>query len=122
MIQASAIDHICVRVRSLPQSQEYCERVFGVTCRPRDGDPRRLIVESENAHFLLSENAGDGTFIATQHLSLQVESLAEVTAHLRNLGITDDTLGEVCFFARRNYAGCEWRDPDGIRLECVEVT
>ena len=122
MIRARAIDHIRLWVRSLPKSQKYYERVFGVTCCPRDGDPRTLVVETENVHFFLSENTGDGTFIAKQHLSLQVESLAEVTAHLGNLGITDYTLGEVCFFAHRNYAWCEWRDPDGIRLECVEVT
>ncbi len=93
-----------------------------MTCRPREGDPRTLIVESQNVHFFISENEGDDRFIARQHLSLRVASLADVTAHLGNLGITDYTVGEVRFFARSNYKWCEWRDPDGIRLECVELT
>ena len=122
MIRAKAIDHICLWVRSLSASQKYYERVFGVACRPRDGDPRTLIVESQNVHFFISENEGDDRSIAKQHLSFQVESLAEVTEHLTKLGITEYTLGEVRFFAHRNYKWCEWRDPDGVRLECIEVT
>jgi hypothetical protein len=59
-------------------------------------------------------DSADGTSAGRQ--------VAEVTAHLRNLRIMDHALGEVRFFAHRNYAWCEWRDPDGIRLECVEVT
>lgn len=122
MIRARAIDHICLWVRSLSESKRYYEKVFGVVCYPRKDDPKTLIVESESIHFFISENEGEDSFISTQHLSLEVESLVEITEHLRSLGITDYSVGEVNFFSHRNYKWCEWRDPDGIRLECIELT
>ncbi len=79
-------------------------------------------MESEFIHFFISENDGEDSFISKQHLSFEVESLGEVTEHLRSVGITDYTMGEVTFFSQRNYKWCEWRDPDGIRLECIALT
>jgi catechol 2,3-dioxygenase-like lactoylglutathione lyase family enzyme len=117
-----SIDHICLWVRSLSESKAYYERVFGVVCRSRPGDPKTLIVESESIHFFISENVGEDSFISKQHLSLEVDSLLEFTEHIRNLGITDYAMGEVGCFSNKNYKWCEWRDPDGIRLECVELT
>jgi catechol 2,3-dioxygenase-like lactoylglutathione lyase family enzyme len=122
MIKARAIDHICLWVRSLSESKWYYERVLGVVCRPRDGDPKTLLVESESIHFFIRENEGEDSFISKQHLSLEVESLVEMIEHLKSLGITDYAVGEVRFFSHRNYKWCEWRDPDGIRLECIELT
>lgn len=61
------------------------------------------------------------TFVAKQHISFEVESLARVIENLNALGITDYEVGEVGFFVHKNYKWCEWRDPSGIRLECVEL-
>jgi catechol 2,3-dioxygenase-like lactoylglutathione lyase family enzyme len=120
-IQPKAIDHTYLWVRSLPESKKYYEKVFGIVCRPREGDPKTLVVESEKVHFFISENDGNGDFIPRQHLSFEVESLVKVTKHLRKLGISEYKLGEVSFFSQKNYKWCEWRDPDGIRLECIEL-
>lgn len=114
------IDHACLWVRSLALSKTYYEQLFGFTCRLRHGDATTLVVESSQVHFFISENTGDDVFIAKQHLSFAVANLDEVIDKLRQSGITDYTTGQVDFFSNRNYKWCEWRDPDGIRLECVE--
>ncbi len=67
MIGAKAIDHICLWVRCLQESKGYYERVFGVVCRPREGDPKTLAFESENIHFFMSENEGDDSFVISIH-------------------------------------------------------
>ncbi|VAW74569.1 hypothetical protein MNBD_GAMMA15-2023 [hydrothermal vent metagenome] len=63
----------------------------------------------------------DDEFLSKQHLSFEVDSLDEVIETLNEAGISEYSLGEVRFFAHRNYTWCEWRDPNGIRLECVEI-
>ncbi len=52
MIDASAIDHVCLSVSFLARSQEYYERVFGASCKLRDGDPGTLVVEA--LHMFIS--------------------------------------------------------------------
>lgn len=120
VIELKSIDHICLWVRSLKISKEYYEKLFSVECYPRDGNEKTLVVESSAVHFFISENNENVSFLKKQHLSFEVERLASVTKHLTNLGI-DYSVGEVGFFKNRNYKWCEWRDPDGIRLECVET-
>lgn len=121
MIRAKAIDHVCLWVRSLSEARDYYEKVFGVVCTPREGDDSTFIVESENIHFFLSESGVDNEFLSKQHISFEVESLNQVIENLKALDISDYEVGEVSFFAHRNYKWCEWRDPSGIRLECVEM-
>ena len=121
MIQAKAIDHTCLWVRSLSEAKDYYEKVFGFVCTPREGDDATLVVESEDVHFFLSENKGNDEFITKQHLSFGVESLDQVIESLNEMGITGYKTGEVNFFVHKNYKWCEWRDPSGIRLECVEL-
>ena len=121
MIQANAIDHICLAVSSLRQSQAYYERVFGVVCKFRENDPKTLVVETPRLHFFLSQSDESPAFLSQQHLSFRVDSLEKAIASLHNLGITNYETGAVDFFEHSNYRWCEWRDPDGIRLECVEL-
>ena len=121
MIRAKAIDHVCVWVNSLLESKRYYEKLFEVTCTPREGDENTLVIESENIHFFNSETKNGGDFVSKQHLSFEVESLEKVVSTLNEIGITDYKMGEVTFFVHNNYKWCEWRDPSGIRLECVEI-
>ena len=120
MIEAKAIDHVCLWVRSLPEAKSYYERIFGVVCTPRENDENTLVVESESIHFFLSESKNESEFLSKQHISFEVESLNTVIKTLCEIGISDYKVGEVSFFVHRNYKWCEWRDPSGIRLECVE--
>ena len=121
MIQTRAIDHVCLWVKSLSEAKTYYEKVFGFVCKPRDGDDSILMVESENIHFFISEAPRGANFVSRQHLSFEVDSLEQVIESLNQMGISDFVQGEVTFFKHRNYKWCEWRDPSGIRLECVEI-
>jgi catechol 2,3-dioxygenase-like lactoylglutathione lyase family enzyme len=105
----------------LEKTREYYQALFDFTFLPREGDPNTLAVESPNVHFFLTQ-VPDAllNFLRLQHLSFRVESLDAVTARLTAAGIHDFTTGRVDFFQYNNYRWCEWRDPDGIRLECVE--
>lgn len=121
MIRTKAIDHVCLWVRSLSEAKDYYEKVFGFVCTPREGDDTTLVVESENIHFFLSENGNASEFLSKQHISFEVDSLNQIIESLEALGISEYDVGEVSFFVHKNYKWCEWRDPSGIRLECVEM-
>ena len=120
MIELKSIDHVCLWVSSLNASRQYYEKLFNVDCFIKDGDETTLVVESKLIHFFISEYHGDENFINKQHLSFEVECLDDVIAYLNNLGIKFST-GQVDFLKSRNYKWCEWRDPDDIRLECIEI-
>ena len=121
MIKTKAIDHICLWVRSLPEAKNYYEKLFGLVCTPRIDDATTLVAESEDVHFFLSESKEGNAFLSKQHLSFEVESLNKVIDTLNEMDISDYELGKVEFFVHKNYKWCEWRDPSGIRLECVEL-
>ena len=120
MIELKSIDHVCLWVSSLKKSKIYYEKLFNIECLPREGDETTLVVESKSVHFFISENNGNTEFLNKQHLSFEVECLNDVTQHLKSLNISYST-GKVDFFKSRNYKWCEWRDCDGIRLECIET-
>ncbi len=121
MIHVKSIDHICLWVSSLSEAKYYYETIFGFVCKPRDNDNTTLIVESGNVHFFICKNNDADKYIPQQHLSFEVASLDKVIKTLNKNGITEYHLGEVNFFKHRNYKWCEWKDPNGIRLECVEI-
>jgi catechol 2,3-dioxygenase-like lactoylglutathione lyase family enzyme len=121
MIKTKAIDHTWLWVRSLTEAKSYYEKVFGFECSPREGDKSTLIVESDAIHFFLRESKNASFHFSNQHLSFEVESLDLVIAALNEMGVCDYETGEVEFFKYKNYKWCEWKDPSGIRLECVEV-
>ena len=81
------------------------------------------MVESPNIHFFISEvHSVSPDFLSKQHLSFEVNNLDHVISSLEKLGISDYNTGEFEMFEHRTYKWCEWRDPDGIRIECVERT
>lgn len=119
MISPIAIDHTCLQVRSLTSSVDYYQSIFGGTFTPRANDPLTVAVEIGNIHFFLTRHETDEEFCSRQHISFQVESLESVVEELKSRNI-EFTRGTVSFFKTNNYHWCEWRDPDGIRVECVE--
>ena len=123
MIRLVSIDHVCLLVTSISRSKSYYKRVFDFNCTPRPDDSKTLMVESPNIHFFINEVHGVSTdFLSKQHLSFEVDNLDLVVSALEELGISDYETGEFRMFQHRNYKWCEWCDPDGIRIECVERT
>ena len=122
MISPSAIDHLCLVVTSLSRAHEYYRQLFEFRFTPRDGDPHTLVAESAQVHFFITEVPDAPLdFVRLQHISFRVGDLEAVKSRLTAAGITDYRTGQVDFFTRNNYRWCEWRDPDGIRLECVQA-
>jgi len=121
MIEALEINHVCLFVRSLSEAQEYYENVFNFKCSIRESDPSSMVVESPKVHFFLSENQTEKEFLSKQHISFTVNSIDEIIIKLEKSGIVEYTVGESDCFKHNNYKWCEWRDPSGIRLECVEI-
>ena len=121
MITVKGIDHVCLWVRSLSEAKDYYERVFNFDCFYRDTEQDTLIVESNTVHFFLNEEDQDTQLLSKQHISFKVDSLDQIIDSLKKLGITQYTTGSVNCFKHENYRWCEWRDPSGIRLECIEV-
>ena len=122
MIKPTAIDHTCLLVKSVDETKDYLETLFGFRCWFRDEARSTLVVESEHVHFFVTEHDGESEFVEKQHISFQVDSVACVKDELKRMGINDFKTGEVSFFKARNYKWCEWRDSNKIRFECVEIT
>ena len=118
-MELQTIDHICLWVCSASKAKDYYEKLFGFSCHFRGDDFSTLVVESGSVHFFIKET-DDANFLDKQHLSFKVSSLDDVINRLQALGISNYEVGEVDCFSDSNYRWCEWRDPDGIRLECVE--
>lgn len=59
-------------------------------------------------------------FLSKQHLSLRVSDVQTIMDTLQSLNIPFDS-GKFEGFEYHNYDWVEWRDPDGIRLECIEL-
>ena len=116
-----AIDHVTLHVQNLDRAKSYYEEVFGFSCSELPGvDPRVLQLESPAVHlFIVESTAMDPECVRRQHVSFEVESLAGVIAELDASG-EPYQLGEYSGFQTRNYRWCEWRDPEGVRVECVE--
>jgi len=121
MIEALEINHVCLFVPSLSEAQEYYEKVFNFRCSIRDTDHGTMMVESPQVHFFFSEYKNEKECLSKQHISFTVNSIDEVIIKLEKLGVVEYTIGESDCFKHNNYKWCEWRDPSGIRLECVEI-
>jgi catechol 2,3-dioxygenase-like lactoylglutathione lyase family enzyme len=108
-VRIQAIDHVTLRVRSVALAKEYYEAVFGLKCSPATVD---------GATVLRLENL-DAAHVRAQHLSFTVADLDAVISELEARGEQCE-VGRFEGFTYRNYRWCEWRDPEGIRVECVE--
>lgn len=117
MIDPMKIDHVCLFVSDLDRAKSYYERLFGAECWFRENDRKTLVFETNKVHFFLSEAKSFFNQLSQQHISFQVANLADVISKLEGLGISEYKTGVINFFKHENYGWCEWRDPDGIRLE-----
>lgn len=115
------IDHVCLLVSDLDRAKNYYERLFDARCWRREDAPNMMVFEAQNIHFFLSASAATVDFLSKQHLSFQVSDLEDVISKLEEFGISEYKTGVIDLFEHANYRWCEWRDPDGIRLECVEL-
>lgn len=122
MIHVQGIDHVCLTVTDLARAGDYFQRVFAFECHSHPTAGGMLIVESPCVHFFLrEERTAPAEFLSQQHLSFRVPNLDQVVARLAEEPQAVYELGEVAFFKYHNYKWCEWRGPDRIRLECIEV-
>lgn len=119
MIKLNGIDHICLMVSNLEESKVYYGKLFGFIFNLYPSHEKMLMVESEHVHFFLKESKMPIEFLISQHLSFDVSNLNLVVEELNKIRITFE-MGIFRHFKHRNYKWVEWRDPDGIRLECVE--
>ena len=120
MVHPIAIDHVSLLIRSAATTKVYYERLFNFTCTLHPDDSTILQVESPAVHFFMLEREDmPDDFLREQHISLEVANLSSVIERLDARGETYE-VGEFRGFEHRNYRWCEWRDPSGIRLECVE--
>lgn len=119
-IQASSIDHTCLLVSNLEKARGYYQALFSLKIRPHPNADRTLMCEDGNIHFFLEEVDFPSEFLSKQHLSFRVTDRQKIMDTLQSLGIPFQT-GKFEGFEYHNYYWVEWRDPDGIRLECIEL-
>lgn len=120
MIEITAIDHTCLAVSSLEQSKFYYESLFGARLFMRENDSSTLVFETDSVHFFFTKVQTDCDSYRRQHISFRVDTIEPVEQELTSKNI-QFTSGKVDFFRTNNYRWIEWRDPDGIRVECVEM-
>ncbi len=119
MIQPKKIDHVCLSVNNISKAKKYYEGLFGINCVPYPNKKKMMMVESENIHFFIKEVNLSAKYIKEQHLSFEVKNLGDVMKLLKSKRIPYIN-GTFKGFKNNNYKWVEWRDPDGIRLECIQ--
>ena len=115
------IDHVCLIVRDVLKSMEYYEMVFDIKGQQHPKDDNTYMFESPEIHFFLCQADFPRQFLEKQHLSLRVKNLDTAQKVLEEKGITHYESGQFESFKYTNYKWLEWRDPDGISLEFVQV-
>jgi len=120
-VKINNIDHTTLYVNSIDSVIKFYAELFEFTVTPGvSEDGRYLMVENDQIHFFILEDASiSKKFIAKQHLSFSVPSLKPVYEQLKSMGVSYQR-GTFNGFKKRNFDWCEWIDPEGIRLECVE--
>lgn len=118
-----SIDHVTLIAQNLDAEKDYYQKMFGFSCVEKPGrGGKSLQFEGENVHFFMVEVPKiDPEYVRKQHISFEVESLVPVQEELDTLKVKYK-LGHYTGFRSQNYLWCEWRDPEGIRVECVEHT
>lgn len=119
-VKAVGIDHVCLLVSNLEKARGYYQSIFGLSIKPHPTAPDTLMCEDEKIHFFLEQVDFPTEFLSKQHLSLRVPDRQKIVNTLQSLGIPFE-IGMFRAFEHHNYYWVEWRDPDGIRLECIEL-
>ncbi|MEM8860943.1 MAG: VOC family protein [Chloroflexota bacterium] len=121
MLNLQSIDHVTLIVTDLKAVKRYYEELFGFSITEIfHKESKHLQLEIGTVRFFFTEDPTVSTeMIRQQHISFAAESLAPVIALLEARGEAYTT-GTYHGFKTNNYHWCEWRDPAGIRVECVE--
>jgi catechol 2,3-dioxygenase-like lactoylglutathione lyase family enzyme len=120
VIDVIGIDHICLLVSDLEKSREYYEKLFNVACKFHPRDDKTLMLETNKIHFFLKEIKMPSEFYENQHLSFETLNIDMAAEKLKQCKIENFEIGVFNDFRFNNYKWLEWRDLDGIRLECIE--
>lgn len=119
-IQALGIDHTCLLVSNLEKARGYYQSLFGLSIRPHPRTKNMLMCESEDIHFFIEQVDFSQEYLTKQHLSIRVANVQTIMDALQSLDIPFES-GKFEGFEHHNYYWVEWRDPDGIRLECIQL-
>ena len=120
MIELKNIDHFCILVGKLDISKRYYMQIFSGVFKIHPKDSKTLMFESEMVHFFLKEVDLPQNFLSYQHFSFEVKDITKIIHILEDKKINFE-YGTFNSFKYKNYKWVEWRDPDGIHLECVEL-
>ena len=119
-IQSAGIDHVYLLVSNLEKARGYYQAIFGLTVALHPTAQKTVMCESPELHFFIEQVDFPKPFLSKQHLSLRVSDVQTIRDTLQSLDIPYRS-GTFTKFEYQNYHWVEWRDPDGIRLECVEL-
>ncbi len=115
------IDHIVIMVSDITQSKEYYKNLFQLDVKAHPTDNNIIMLENSEIHFFMIETNFSKEVLNKQHLSITTDSIDKSRSLLIKNGIIDFKEGTFLSFKYRNYKWIEWNDPDGIRLEFVEI-
>lgn len=119
LINVNRTDHFCMLVSNIENAKEYYNNLFNWNIFYHPINNKTLMVETKNLHFFIKEVKLYRDFFALQHYSFEVEDISEIIMILDQNNIKYEK-GNFSSFKFNNYTWVEWRDPDGIRLECIE--
>ena len=121
MIHLQSIDHVTLFVQDIAIEKRYYEELFGfLVTELFHKDAKNLQLEAGSVRFFMTEDPEiDSNIVEQQHISFAVGSLQPVMDLLKARRESYKK-GTFLGFKSRNYHWCEWRDPAGIRVECVE--
>jgi len=113
------IDHTTLYPADPEALAAHIDAVFECPSTPLEDDPNVLLMEQGTVHFFIVKRPSS-ELPADQHLSFEVTDLRALKQRLDQIGLGYRT-GRFSGFKSRNYDWCEWRAPDNIRLEGVEI-
>lgn len=119
MITPLEIDHVTLQVSNLNKTMAYLKSIFDFEFVPNSRSNKMVGIESQKIHFFIEESELPQTYLSKQHISFEVDDLNFIKEILKKLHI-EYTNGTFSSFKYKNYHWVEWRDHDGIRLECVQ--
>ena len=119
MITPLEIDHVCLQVSNLEKTKDHMESIFNFKCFKHPTSDKTLAIESKNIHFFIEESNMPQVYLDKQHISFEVENMNALKEKLETMNIKF-RCGTFSSFIYKNYNWVEWRDHDGIRLECVQ--
>ena len=121
MFQLQSIDHVTLFVQDIDTIKEYYAELFGFSVTELfHKNAKNLQLEAGPVRLFITEDKEiEPRIVEQQHVSFAVGSLLPVIDLLKARGESYKT-GTFLGFESNNYHWCEWRDPAGIRVECVE--